>query len=253
MKMERPIVAIDVESTGADACEDAIFEFAAVILSPDGTRKSWSMNFKPWKPISEGASEVTGRKTEEFDDCPPFSAYAERIAKAMTGKDILAYSGRRFDLVILDQELRRSNFKLDLTGIRVIDPQVIYFKKEERDLSAAVRRFCGRDHQGAHGARADAEAALDVFFGQRTAFEDVFAMSLDELHAYSIMGDHEPVDLGGKFYRDAAGDMRFAFGKNKDQRVADQFGYCSWMLQKGSFPGSTLDALEAELSRLEQS
>ena len=123
-------------------------------------------------------------------------------------------------------------------------------KKEERDLSAAVRRFCKREHQGAHGARADAEAALDVFLGQREEFDDLAAMSIADVHAYSLMSEHEPVDIAGKLYRDAEGFVCFAFGKNKDKRVSEQKGYALWCLKK-DFPGSTLDALDAELSRLE--
>ena len=250
VQIERPLVACDLETTDPDASTCAIFEYGAVLLRPDGTSVKFSKRFKPWKPITPEAEEITGVTNAMVENCPPFADYAEKIWKSLRGKDLLGYNIRRFDVVALDQELRRCGFQLDTEGTRIIDPQVIYFKKEERTLSAAVQRFCGRDHEGAHGALPDAAASWDVLLGQRAAFEDVSAMSMDELHAYSIMGDNAPIDLAGKLYRDADGFARFAFGKNKDKRVVDEPGYCRWMVS-ANFPGSTLDALEVELSKLE--
>ena len=42
---------------------------------------------------------------------------------------------------------------------------------------------------------ADAAASLDVLLGQMAAYPDLNSMSLDDLHAYSIMGEFEPADL----------------------------------------------------------
>jgi hypothetical protein len=60
----------------------------------------------------------------------------------------------RFDLSMVDEELRRCGLKLDLTGVNVIDALGIYQKKDPRNLSAAVMKYCGRSHDDAHGAAA---------------------------------------------------------------------------------------------------
>jgi DNA polymerase III subunit epsilon len=247
MDLTRPLVSIDIEATGPDPCEDSIFEFAACVYLPDGSRKTWSQAFKPWKPISPGAQEVTGRKTEEFDNCPPFSDFAQRIHKGLLGKDLIGYNLRRFDLPILDEELRRSKLKLDVSDVRIIDAQAIFFKKEPRSLADAVRRYCKREHEGAHQATADAEATLDVLLGQLAEYDDLKALPLDDLAKYAINGDLAPIDIAGKLYRDGEGFACFSFGKNKDKRVVDESSYAEWMLSKGFFPGSTLDCIRMEL------
>ena len=109
-------------------------------------------------------------------------------------------------------------------------------------------RAAARDAE-AHGAGADAEATMDVWLEQLTAHADIPG-DMDGMAKYASMSEHEPVDIAGKLYRDAEGFVCFAFGKNKDKRVSEQKGYALWCLKK-DFPGSTLDALDAELSRLE--
>ena len=58
------------------------------------------------------------------------------------------------------------------------------------------------------------------------------------------------VDLAGKLYRDSDGDVCFEFGKHRGEKVRGNGSYVDWMLTKGNFPGSTREALEAELARV---
>lgn len=251
MNLTRALVSIDVEGTGIDPSTEAIFEFSAVLFQPDGTRKTWTQGFKPWKPIPPEVEELCGRKNAEFDNCPLFSEWAERIARALQGKDFLGFNLRRYDLPIIDQELRRSGFCLDMTGVAVIDAYGIFSKKHPRKLEDAVRIYCGREHVGAHGAAADAEATLEVFLGMISKHEDLAAdLSAEDFDALSRMSENAPVDLAGKLYRDAEGIVRFNFGKNKGRAVNQEHGYCRWILEKAEgFPGSTLDAIREELER----
>jgi DNA polymerase-3 subunit epsilon len=189
---------------------------------------------------------VHGITDADVEMAPPFSAFAARILAAMTGKDIGGFNLWRLDLPMLDEELRRCGLKLDLTGVRVIDCYGIYAKKEPRKLENAVRRYCGREHEGAHGAGADAEATLDVLVGQMVVHEDLAKLPIDELAVYSRMSEFRPADIAGKLYWDNEGRLRFGFGKNQDQLVCDNLDYVGWMLRKGNFPGSTVEVLRKE-------
>lgn len=250
MLLTREIIFLDTETTGVDACVDRIVSLGISVLHPDGTvrPKGWEIKFNPGIPIPPEATAVHHITDEDVKDCRPFADYAEKLSKSFVGKDLAGYNLRRLDLPILDEELRRCNFKLDLTGVRVIDVQAIYFKKDPRSLADCIRRYCKREHDGAHGAGADADGTLDALLGQLEEHQDL-PNNIDALAKYATMGDQEPVDIAGKFYRDADGDLRFSFGKNKDHKVRDEFGYARWMLEKGTFPGSTLDALREELDR----
>jgi DNA polymerase-3 subunit epsilon len=250
MRLERPLAAIDVETTGIDPAASRILEIGVVVLSPNGDRKPWSQRFNPGMPIPAEATAIHGITDADVKDCPPFSEWATRISLALAGKDIIGYSLWRLDLPIIDEELRRCGLKLDLTGVQVIDCYGIFSNKEGRHLVDAVRKFCGREHADAHGALADATATVDVLMGQLEAYPDLKDMGLPALAAFSKPGgDREMVDLAGKLYRDKDGYVRYTIGKARDVRVADDPGFGQWMIDR-DFPGSTKEALAAEFERL---
>ncbi len=252
MRLDRPLLTLDVETTGIDPSLDRVIELGVSVLHPDGTvkPKGWSVRINPGIPIPAASTAIHGITDEDVKDCQPFSWFAPKLHTSMQDKDIATYNGRRLDLPIIDEEFRRCGMKLDLTGVRIIDAAGIFFKREPRDLSAAVERYCGRKLEGAHGAGQDADATLDVLLGQCAAYPDLDSMSLDDIATYSRMSENEPVDIAGRLYRCPEGHMRFSFGKNKDKKILDELGYCRWMLEKGSFPGSTLDALREEIGRV---
>ena len=248
----RPLVSLDLESTGVDPVLDRIIEFGCTVLSPDGTRRHWEQRFNPGMPIPAEATAVHGITDADVVDKPPFGDYAAKILAGLRGRDIVGYNLWRMDLPMIDEELRRCGLRLDLTGVNVIDAFGIFSNREPRDLSAAVKRYCGRSHEDAHGAAADAAATLDVLCGQLAEYEDLRSMDLSALSLASLRGDNQPADLAGKLYR-KNGDLYYAFGKVKDMRVADDPGFGRWMLRQSTppFPGSTREVLMAEFERLE--
>jgi DNA polymerase-3 subunit epsilon len=243
------MIVLDIESTGVDPCEDRIIELAFVVCYPDGTRKRACRRFNPGFPIPAEATAVHHITDEDVKDCPPFSDFAQKIWTALQGKDIGGYNLFRMDLPMLDEEFRRCDLKLDLTGVNVIDGFGIFQKKEPRDLAAAVRKYCGREHDGAHGAGADAEAHAEVIFGELEMYPDLAAMPIEEVAAFSRHGEVRYADLAGKLYYDAEGFIVYNFGKSKGVRVCDDPGFGRWMLGK-NFPGSTQDVLRAEFQRM---
>jgi DNA polymerase-3 subunit epsilon len=232
-----------VEATGLDTVRDRIIEFGVSILNPNGEITQWMQQFNPGIPIPASATEIHGITDSEVRDAPSFAEHARGILSGLSGKDLGGYNLLAFDLPIIDEELRRCGLKLDITGVRVIDCCAIFKKKAPRTLEAAVKTYCGRDHEGAHGAGADARATLDVFLGQLKAHEDLDLMTLPELATFSQAEDVRYVDLACKLYRDADGDICYAFGKNKDRKVKSDYSYAEWML-RSEFPGSTKDALK---------
>jgi DNA polymerase-3 subunit epsilon len=249
VKIERPIVFLDIESTGVDPVHDRIVELGMVAYLPDGQRVPWSKRFNPEMPIPPASTEVHGITDEDVKDCPLFADYAGKVARSIAGKDLAGYNPWRMDLPMLDEELRRAGHKLDLTGVRVIDCFGIFSKKEPKKLEDAVRKYCGREHDGAHGALADAAATLDVFLGQIGMYPELAAMELGSIADFSRIQDNPYIDVAGKLYRDKDGDARYAFGPQRDKKVSDEPGFGHWMLNK-DFPESTREALMAEFDRL---
>jgi DNA polymerase III subunit epsilon len=255
MKLTRPICCIDIEATGLDIVLDRIIEFAVVVMNPDGTRSTWQQRFQPGFPIPPESTAIHGITDEDVKDCPAFEDWATRIHAALKGKDLAGYNLHRFDLPILDEHLRRSGLKLDLSEVNVIDAYGIFANKEGRKLEDAVRKFCGREHEDAHGALSDATATADVLAGQLECYPDLKDMDLATLAAFSRVHSDDgrtSVDLAGKLYRDKDGDVRYAFGKARDRKVSQDPGFGQWILRQCNppFPGSTVEALQSEFERL---
>lgn len=246
MIFNRPMLIIDVETTGTDPVKDRIVELGVICLYPNAKQVRWTGRFNPGMPIPKEASDIHGITDADVAGSPAFSVAAPSLSRTFSGKDIAGYSLWRLDLPIVDEELRRCGFKLDLSAARVIDSFGIFSKKEPRKLADAVRKFCGREHDGAHGAMADAEATKDVLFAQLMAYEDLREMSLEELAAFSDVATNKRADLAGKLHSDSEGFLCFAFGKHRGERVRDRVDYAEWMLSK-DFPGSTCECLRAEL------
>ncbi len=74
-------------------------------------------------------------------------------------------------------------------------------------MTSAARFYCGHEHQGAHGALADAEATATILDAQLGRYADL---------PRTVAGLHESmkdVDVGGRF-RNEGGRVVFAFGKH---------------------------------------
>lgn len=251
MKLTRPLCFVDIEATGVDPQSDRIIELGLLVWDGETVTYDRARRFKPPIPIPAESTEIHHITDADVANELPFNAtMGRKVLKVMAGCDIAGYNLRRLDLPLLDEELRRVGLKLDLTGVRLLDVQGIYFKKNPRSLADCIRFYCGREPVASHGARVDNQETLAAFQGQLAKHEDLAAMSFEELVAFSTMNpEREMVDVAGKLYRDKDGDLRYTLAKVRDVKVRDDMGMAMWMMDR-DFPGSTLDALRDELERL---
>lgn len=245
LQLARPLRVLDLETTGTNPETDRIIEIAVVSIAPDGTATSWSSLIDPGIPIPSSVTEVHGISNEDVAGAPVFADLAPALVSRLADADLCGYGLRRFDLRMLAAEFDRAGFHFDPEGCRVVDAQEIFFKYQPRDLSAALRHYCGDDHSGAHRALDDVQASIRVLAGQLVYHEpDGLPFDLDRLHA---LGRPEgALDQDGKIvWRDGA--ARIAFGKHNGTRLRDlDRGYLRWMLGQ-SFGSSTVRIVEAAL------
>jgi DNA polymerase-3 subunit epsilon len=99
--------------------------------------------------------------------------------------------------------------------------------QEPRDLAAAVRTYCRRDHEGAHAALADVEATTNVLDAMLARHDDL-PRTVAGLHVA-----HAEVDLAGRFRRED-GQVVFNFGsyrgRSLDAVAEDDPRYLEWIL-----------------------
>jgi len=230
LSLTRPIVFFDLETTGTSATTDRIVEICAIKIHEDGSKEEFHQLINPTIPISPEATAVHGITDEMVAGEPTFGDLAEKLASFFTGCDLGGYNIRRFDVPMLMEEFyRHQQSPIDVSTIKLVDAMGIYHHKEKRDLSAAVRFYCNREHEGAHSAKADVLATIDILKQQLLKYEDL-EPNTSFLHDYLSAGNE--VDFAGKFTRDGEGRIIFNFGKYKGKEACSEPDFLKWMLDK---------------------
>ena len=239
INLDRPICFFDLETTGAKVGKDRIVEIAILRVDVDKSesQKVWRIN--PEMEISFQATNVHGITNEMVKDEPNFKHYAKEIYEFIKGCDLAGFNSIKFDVPILVEELIRAEIEFDFTKIKLIDSQVIYHKKEPRNLTAALKFYCDKDLENAHSAMDDTIATYEVFKAQLEKYDDL-KPNIDFLSEFTKRNDN--LDFAGKIRVDSDNDAVFAFGKYTGQKVIDVFktdtGYYSWIMN-GDFPEYT--------------
>lgn len=246
----KPICFLDIESTGTDPAKDRIITLTVIKLEGDFIGGDFletgqiSTIVNPGIPIPPEATEVHGITDEMVKACDLFSVHAQTIHDAIKGCHLAGYNSTNFDIPLLWEELNRAGIQLDLSGVLLLDACVIFKKMEERTLKAAMKFYCGREHEEAHDATADVRATIDVFRGQMARYENLRSCRLPELAEFCKMDNR--LDLAGKIVRDEEGHPIYAIGKAKGVRVQDDPGFGRWMI-KQDFSENTKQVLRGIL------
>ena len=231
LQTDRPLSFFDLETTGVDNTA-RIVQIAIRTHQPDGSWQEFESLVNPEIPIPPGSTQVHGITDQDVTDAPTLEAIADRILAELTG-DLCGFNALKFDIPILARELERIGRSLDLTGRRVIDPFLIFLQREPRNLEAAVKMYCDREHEDAHDAMADVRATIAVLAGQLAHYDDL-PDDVQALHEACVPAGS--VDALGKLMRDDQGRVCFAFGKHEGVPVAEvDPGYLRWFLDK-DFP-----------------
>ncbi|MFA5974711.1 MAG: 3'-5' exonuclease [Elusimicrobiota bacterium] len=243
MKLTRPIIFLDLEATGADPQRDRIVEIALIRQDPDQSRKELIQRINPGVRIPLEAIAIHGIRNEDVTNAPSFKEVAASLLTFMEGCDLGGFGITRFDIPLLTEEFKRCNLTLPLEDRALLDGLAIYHQRERRDLSAAYQFYCQKTLEGAHGARADALASLEVFFAQLQRYPDL-PQDTEGLHAYCNRQDERFVDNHRKFiWRD--GEAAFNFGKYKGEllrnMVRQQPDYIQWIVSDGKFSQEVVD------------
>jgi DNA polymerase III subunit epsilon len=236
LPLERPLVFFDTETTGTNPRADRIIEIACVRANPDGRHDLWVRRLNPGIPIPAGSTAIHGISDADVASAPRFRECAAELAAFLDGCDLAGYNITGFDLPVLRIEFLRAGIPFDVTHRRMVDAQRIFFSREPRHLAAAARFYCRAEHEGAHGALADAQMTLRVLAGQLERYADI-PRTVTELHDLFCSGIDQDMDPEGRF-RMVQGEPTVNFGKNRGRTLRDMSreepGFFRWIL-KGDF------------------
>ena len=245
LKLDRPVMFFDLETTGTDALHDRIVEISMIKVMPDGTDIQRTVRVNPGMPIPAEATAVHHITDADVADKPLFSQLAEGLAQSFRGCDLAGFNSNRFDIPLLAEEFARAGIDFDFNECRFIEVQTIFHKKEQRTLSAAYKFYCGKNLDDAHSANADTRATYEVLMAQLDRYDDL-PNDMEKLSEYS--SQNKNVDLMGRLVYDDRHREVINFGKYKGQLAVDVLrrdpSYFSW-IQQGDFASSTKRAFMA--------
>lgn len=248
LQLNRPIVFIDLETTGINLATDRVIEIAIVKIAPDKTRQVKHKIVNPQMPIPKSSSDIHGITDDQVKDAPTFKEVANELKQFIDNADLSGYNSNRFDIPLLMEEFLRAGITLDMTNRRMLDVQQIFHMMEKRTLGAAYKFYCEKELIDAHSAEADASATWEILEAQLERYEHL-GSTLDTILQFT--GEEKHVDFARRFIFDNDVEV-FNFGKHKGRAVTDVLKaepqYYDWMM-KGDFPLHTKQKLTEILNR----
>lgn len=236
LELKRPLVFLDLETTGLDIEKDRIVQIGMKKIDSQGRPTFYDTLVNPTVPIPEAATEIHGIKDGMVKDKPKFNDIANEVLEFIAGCDLSGYNIFRFDAPFVNAEFVRVGITWDYSQINFVDSLLIARKMEPRDLTWASKFYCNYDHTYAHNARADAIVASNVLLAQIDKYDGI-PSTVEELALFCNDGN-KLLDLSGKFRYNESGEIVFNFGKHKDEPAMSHADYLSWMLGS-DFPADT--------------
>ncbi len=247
-KLERDTVFFDIEATGLNVLKDRIVQIALIKYFKDGRpSEEIEMLINPGMHITKEAMEVHGITPEMLKDKPSFVEVGEKLWSYFKNADLGGYNSDRFDIPMLMEEFNRCGIMMDISNIRTIDVQKIFYKMEPRTLDAAVRFYCNKKIENAHDAMADVKATVDVLQGMMTKYKErdyedrdgniVEKPITDNIsHIAEFTKDKRTVDVTNRLKYGPDGTIVFNFGKYLGQPAAEVLKrdkhYYNWIMEK---------------------
>jgi DNA polymerase-3 subunit epsilon len=250
LQLIRPLVFLDLETTGINLSSDRIVEIAMIRIQPDGSRQVKRKLLNPEMPIPSASSDVHGITDEMVKDAPTFKQAGNEIKQFLENCDLGGYNSNRFDIPLLMEEFLRADLEVDLSQRKMVDVQHIFYQMEPRTLTAALKFYCNQDLENAHSAEADIQATVDVLMAQIDRYPQL-GKSVDSI--LNVIGEERIIDYARRFSYDDKGVEVFNFGKYKGQSVCDVLKrephYYDWMM-RGDFPLHTKQKLTELMNRV---
>ena len=245
LKLRRPMVFIDLETTGNRYYADRIVEFSVLRVQPDGGEEYKSRLVNPEMPISREATDKHGLTNTDLEGEPTFRQLAKGICDFIDGCDLSGFNILGFDLPLLEREFARAGVDFSREGRQIVDSMAIFHMREpydppnSRNLAAAYRKFCGKELTNAHSAEHDVRASAEILDGQLVMYTD---LPCDANGLCSVCLEHREtfIDIGGRLVWLESGEAAFNFGKHKGYTVREIAitypDYLSWMLGQDFSP-----------------
>lgn len=222
LKLDKPLVIFDVETTGPNISNDKIVEVAYLKSWGNGMTKIDDIFLNPEIKISSESFALHGISNKSLENSPKFRDKARELWEVFNGSYYSGYSIINFDLPILRREFLRVGMDLEYDYSRIVDSNKIFHYMEPKNLAAAYQHYCRKDFKKGHRALFGVNICLDILSRQIENYEEV--MNMDFLSQMYQVDMDVFRDNAQKFYWEK-GKIYFAFSKYRNKSL-------SWVAEK---------------------
>lgn len=154
--LDRPLVFLDLETTGATAQVDRITEIGLVEVDRGRYMGEWSSLVNPQRRIPPSIQTLTGINDAMVAEAPTFDQLAPDLYDRLTGKVLVAHNAR-FDYGFLRNEFRRLGYEYAPKVLCTVKLSRRLFPQERRhNLDSLIARHdlsCENRHRALDDAR----------------------------------------------------------------------------------------------------
>jgi DNA polymerase-3 subunit epsilon len=255
---DRPVVFLDLETTGATATRDRITEVGLIEIDRGRLVREWSTLVNPGIAIPPRIQALTGISNDMVALAPPFEEIARELWLALEGRMLVAHNAR-FDYGFLKNEFRRLGKTLTLPVLCTVKLSRKLFPQQQRhNLDSLISRHdirCEARHRALGDARvlwqlaqawreAPGEAAVVEACAKLLKAATVPAGLPDDTYAhipespgvYLFYGDNDiplyvgkSINLRTRVMSHFSGDHRL----HKDMRIAAEVKRIDWIETAG--------------------
>ena len=250
MRLEKPIIYFDAETTGVETETARIIELACIKYNVDGTQEEKTILVNPGVPIPVEASDVHGITDEIVKDKPFFKQYAQAVRNWFDGCDLAGFNSDNFDIPLLSAEFERAGLEGINWNPNLLDIMKLYRLLYPNTLSDVYKRLTGKELEGAHGALIDimgTKEIADILIPKLKETTDENLETVFNIDNF-MQGEKKRFDLAGKMYKDTDGVVKWNFSKNKDKAVLADLGFVNWFMTQG-FPQESKNKIK-ELQKI---
>ena len=145
LKLVKPIVFFDLETTGVDTENSRIVQISGVKISTDGTKFNFNSYVNPLIPIPKEATDVHGITDDMVKDAIVFEKLAKRIYEIFQGCDIGGFNSDGFDVPLLCAEMKRVDVEFLDWEYNLVDVMKLYRQLYPNTLSDIYLRLLGKE------------------------------------------------------------------------------------------------------------
>ena len=166
----RPLVFIDIETTGLDPAEHEMIEFAGVMTTPQGTPID-DVEFKimPLHPenASPEALKINGYNPKDWQDAVG-PGYGIQKILSFCENGVIVGQNPSFDLGFINALIKQQGLKNKMPYHKVDTATLAYTTLVPLGLKSVslggICDFLGISNKGAHGAMRDVERCMEAYF-----------------------------------------------------------------------------------------